>query len=141
MASASDFPPRIKPLSEEAFIAQPLGIPSDSTTPASALAIIECPHANEEVVMENSASRRVFLQTVTALGAASGGSVALGTDTSHAQDALKTAQAQPIAPIPSPTDRRGGLSRVQLMIGPGTLPSVGKDRMGVLRYRLRAHSR
>jgi hypothetical protein len=72
--------------------------------------------------MENSASRRAFLQTVTALGAAGGASVALGTDTSHALDALKTVQAHPIAPIASPGDRRGGLSRVQLMIGPGTLP-------------------
>ena len=91
--------------------------------------------------MENSASRRVFLQTVTAFGAASGASVALGTDTSHAQDALQTAQAQPIAPIPSPRDRRSGLSRVQLMIGPGTLPSVGKDRMDLLRYRLSGNPR
>jgi L-asparaginase len=91
--------------------------------------------------MENPASRRVFLQTVTALGAAGGASVALGTDTSHAQDAFQTAQAQPIAAIPSPRDRRGGLSRVQLMIGPGTLPSVGKDRMDLLRYRLSGNPR
>src|ERR1700738_1622534 len=40
MVSASNSPPRIKPLSGESFIAQPLGIPSDSTTPGYALA---CP--------------------------------------------------------------------------------------------------
>jgi hypothetical protein len=32
-----EFPPRIKPLSGESFIAQTLGIPSDSTTPGYAL--------------------------------------------------------------------------------------------------------
>ena len=37
MVSASNSPPRIKPLSGESFIAQPLGIPSDSTTPGYAL--------------------------------------------------------------------------------------------------------
>ena len=32
-------------------------------------------------------------------------------------------------------DQRG-LPQIQLLIGPGTLPSVGKDRMDMLRYRL-----
>src|ERR1700736_867560 len=33
-------------------------------------------------------------------------------------------------------DGARGLPRIQLLIGPGTLPSVGKDRMDLLRYRL-----
>jgi hypothetical protein len=37
MASASNFPPRIKPLAGESLIAQQLGIPSDSITPGYAL--------------------------------------------------------------------------------------------------------
>jgi hypothetical protein len=34
------------------------------------------------------------------------------------------------------SERQPRLPHIHLMIGPGTLPSVGKDRMGLLRYRL-----
>ena len=36
---------------------------------------------------------------------------------------------------------RARLPRIQLLIGPGTLPSVGKDRMDLLRYRLSGNPR
>ena len=84
--------------------------------------------------MDKSGSRRQFLQNVTALGAAGGVAVALA-DGARGQE---VAQAQadtatPNAPRPLP--------RIQLMIGPGTLPSVGKDRMDLLRYRLSGNPR
>jgi L-asparaginase len=55
--------------------------------------------------------------------------------TTLAQSAIPTparGQAQPTAPAIRAAAR--GHPRVQLMIGPGTLPSVGKDRMDLLRY-------
>jgi L-asparaginase/Glu-tRNA(Gln) amidotransferase subunit D len=84
--------------------------------------------------MDKSGSRRQFLQNVTALGAAGGVAVALA-DGARGQE---VAQAQadtatPNAPRPLP--------RIQLMTGPGTLPSVGKDRMDLLRYRLSGNPR
>ena len=81
--------------------------------------------------MDKSANRRKFLQNVTAIGAAGSVSVALGADGAGAPKFL--AQAQPPS---SSADSVRGLPRIQLMIGPGTLPSVGKDRMDLLRYRL-----
>ena len=81
--------------------------------------------------MDISASRRQFLQNMTAIGAAGSVSVAVGADSTGAPKSL--AQAQPASPA---ADGARGLPRIQLMIGPGTLPSVGKDRMDLLHYRL-----
>jgi hypothetical protein len=90
-------------------------------------------------VMDESASRRQFLRNMTALGAASGVSVALAADGAGAQQSL--AQAEPAAPAALAADSARGLPRIQLLIGPGTLPSVGKDRMDLLRYRLSGNPR
>jgi L-asparaginase len=79
-------------------------------------------------------SRRRFLQDMTALGAIGGASAAFGAGEAEAQETGRLAQAQPAA-TPQPETPRP-LPRVHLMIGPGTLPSVGKDRMDLLRYRL-----
>ena len=79
-------------------------------------------------------SRRRFLQDMTALGAIGGASAAFGANEAQAQEASRLAQAQPAA-TPQP-ETPLPLPRVHLMIGPGTLPSVGKDRMDLLRYRL-----
>lgn len=92
------------------------------------------------LVMNESANRRRFLQNLTALGAA-GSMSALGAEAARAQHPHQVAQAQPaIAPAAqsraSDSAAPRGLPRIQLMIGPGTLPSVGKDRMDLLRYRL-----
>src|SRR5687767_12405101 len=87
--------------------------------------------------MENSAGRRRFPKDVTALGAAGGVSGAM---------AGKEAQAQSGGPLSqSPgglAQARGsgdgsprGLPRIHLLMSTGTLPSVGKDRMDLLRYR------
>ena len=85
--------------------------------------------------MRKPASRRRFLQD-TALVAA--GSV-LGASSAQT-DELHLAQAQGPAPIPAEALNRG-LPRIHLMIGPGTLPSMGKDRMDLLRYRLSGNPR
>jgi L-asparaginase len=89
--------------------------------------------------MDKSASRRRFLQDMTALGAATGVSAAVGTTPARAQQS--TAQAQPASPATRAADNARNLPRIQLMIGPGTLPSVGKDRMDLLRYRLSGYAR
>jgi L-asparaginase len=84
-------------------------------------------------------SRRGFLQDMTALGAA--GSVTLAASTSGASP-QRMAQAGP-APqgrIADPAPARSP-PVVHLMIGPGTLPSVGKNRMDLLRYRLSGNPR
>jgi L-asparaginase len=91
--------------------------------------------------MEKSASRRRFLQDMTALGAASGVSAALGATSAGAQESLLIAQAQPASPPARSADNARPLPRIQLLIGPGTLPSVGKDRMDLLRYRLSGNPR
>jgi L-asparaginase type II len=91
--------------------------------------------------MDKSASRRRFLQDMTALGAASGVSAALGATGAGAQQSLQIAQAQPTSPSMLAADNARGLARIQLLIGPGTLPSVGKDRMDLLRYRLSGNPR
>src|SRR5262245_4708863 len=88
--------------------------------------------------MDKSASRRRFLQDMTALGAASGVSAALSATSAGAEQPLTVAQAQPVSP---PAQNMRNLPRIQLMIGPGTLPSVGKDRMDLLRYRLSGNPR
>ena len=85
--------------------------------------------------MRKPASRRRFLKD-TALAAA--GTV-LGASAAHA-DELRLAQAQVAAALPAEASNRG-LPRIHLMVGPGTLPSMGKDRMDLLRYRLSGNSR
>jgi L-asparaginase len=84
--------------------------------------------------MKKSANRRQFLQEVTALSAAGGVSVALGNGARGQQ----VAQVQANTPTANTTRT---LPRIHLMIGPGTLPSVGKDRMDLLRYRLSGNPR
>jgi L-asparaginase len=91
--------------------------------------------------MNESASRRQFLQEMTALGAAGSVGAALGTTSAPAQQSFQIAQAQPASPSMRPADNGRNPPRIQLMIGPGTLPSVGKDRMDLLRYRLSGNPR
>src|SRR5262245_2799193 len=76
--------------------------------------------------MDTQATRRRFLQETTALAAAGG-------ITSAVDVSISVAQAQPAA---SEKESLRGLPRILLLVGPGTLPSVGKDRMDLLRYRL-----
>jgi L-asparaginase len=85
--------------------------------------------------VRKSASRRRFLKD-TALTAA--GTV-LGASAAHA-DELRLTQAQVSAALPAEASNRG-LPRIHLMVGPGTLPSMGKDRMDLLRYRLSGNPR
>jgi L-asparaginase len=85
--------------------------------------------------MDESTGRRRFLRNVTALGAAGGVSGSLGTTDANAQ----LAQTQ-VAAAAATQDRgspaaAGRLPRIQLIVSAGTLPSVGKDRMDLLRYR------
>ena len=88
--------------------------------------------------MAGSASRRRFLKDMTALGAAGGVSAALAAG-AHADGPpdgqRRLAQAQPQAGAAPAAEAARGLPRVHLLIGPGTLPSVGKDRMDLVRYR------
>jgi hypothetical protein len=97
-------------------------------------------------VIDKSASRRGFLQHMTALGALGGASAGFAASDLRAAEPRLIAQAQPgaaSAPLTRAfeTAETGGLPRIQLMIGPGTLPSVGKDRMDLLRYRLSGNPR
>src|SRR5262249_39869010 len=90
------------------------------------------------IAMARSESRRRFLKEMTALGAAGGVSAALAAS-AHA-DGLpdgqrRVAQAQPQAGAAPAGEAAPGLPRIQLLIGPGTLPSVGKDRMDLVQYR------
>jgi L-asparaginase len=87
--------------------------------------------------MDNSANRRQFLQDMTALGAAGGVSAALGSPEAHADAHVQLAQVA----APRAAAIAGELPRIQLLVGPGTLPSVGKDRMDLLRYRLSGNPR
>src|SRR5579871_6134686 len=102
------------------------------------------PLPREEIVMAKS-SRRRFLKDMTALGAAGGVSAALAAG-AHAdaqpdgQRLSAQAQPQPQAPA-APAEAARGLPRIQLLIGPGTLPSVGKDRMDLVRYRMSGNPR
>src|SRR5262245_50953398 len=97
-------------------------------------------------VMDKSASRRRFLQHMTALGAFGSTSAGLAASDAGAAEPRQIAQAQPDAAAArqkgaSETAGTRGLPRIQLMIGPGTLPSIGKDRMDLLRYRLSGNPR
>src|SRR5215467_5502134 len=88
--------------------------------------------------MARSASRRRFLKDMTALGAAGGVSAALAASV-HAETQPDTqrrlAQAQPQLDAAPAAEAARGLPRVHLLIGPGTLPSVGRDRMDLVQYR------
>jgi L-asparaginase len=84
------------------------------------------------MIMHDSTSRRRVLKNMAAFGAAGTVSTALASAPQHSQ---QIAQAQLGAQAPA-SETSGGLPRIQLMIGPGTLPSVGKDRMDLLRYRV-----
>jgi hypothetical protein len=70
-------------------------------------------------------SRRRFLHHMTALSAIGGASAAFGTNAAGAQEPNRLSQAEPSVTSPSETASRP-LPRVYLMIGPGTLPSVGR---------------
>ena len=84
--------------------------------------------------MQDSASRRRVLKNMAAFGAAGTVSIAFASEGQHPR---QFAQAQPGAQgRTSAAADFSGLPRIQLMIGPGTLPSVGKDRMDLLRYRV-----
>ena len=85
--------------------------------------------------MRKPATRRKFLQN-SAFAAA--GSVLAAN--SAAADELRLAQAASPAPGPAEASSRG-LPRIYLLVGPGTLPSIGKDRMDLLRYRLSGNPR
>src|SRR5262249_26204996 len=79
----------------------------------------------EGAMMNTSETRRRFLQNLTALGVAGGVTAAYPPH---------QAQAQNGGQLPQRAVNRD-LPRIQLMIGPGTLPSVGASRMDLLRYR------
>jgi L-asparaginase len=84
--------------------------------------------------MKDRESRRRFLQDLSALSVA-GGVYAAAGNRANAQDTrLAQAQAGATPDQPAPAAWRG-LPRIQLMMGPGTLPSVGKDRMDMVSYR------
>ena len=84
--------------------------------------------------MHDPASRRRVLKNIAAFGAAGTVPTAFANAEERPQH---FAQAQSDAPVrPSDPTASGGLPRIQLLIGPGTLPSVGKDRMDLLRYRV-----
>ena len=75
--------------------------------------------------MEESPTRRNFIKDVTALGASAVSATYLAGITSEVRAQART----------SDSVASTGLPRLHLMISPGTLPSVGKDRMDMLRYR------
>ena len=86
--------------------------------------------------MAGPASRRRFLQEMSALGAAGSVSAALAAG-AHAEGQAdgprRLAQAQPQSGAAPAAEAARGLPRIHLLIGPGTLPSVGKDRMDLVR--------
>src|SRR5262249_21867668 len=85
------------------------------------------------LAMKKTASRRRFLQD-TAVAAA--GSV-LGASAVHGEE-FRLAQGS--ASPPAEASNRG-LPRIHLLVGPGTLPSMGKDRMDLIHYRLSGNPR
>jgi L-asparaginase type II len=84
--------------------------------------------------MDEHAGRRRFLMNMTALGAAGGVSGAIASHEAHGQPALTQ-----VAAAADSQERAGAASknlpRIHLIVSAGTLPSVGKDRMDLLRYR------
>jgi L-asparaginase len=94
----------------------------------------------EGSIMKDREGRRRFLRDLTAWSVA-GGVYAAAGNRANAQD-TKLAQAQAGATDSQPaTGVSRGLPRIQLMMGPGTLPSVGKNRMDMVRYRLSGNPR
>ncbi|TMJ34509.1 MAG: asparaginase [Alphaproteobacteria bacterium] len=92
--------------------------------------------------MDRSASRRRFLRDMTTLGAVSGVCAAFaGSSRAAEPPRMAQAGAAPRAGAAESATATGGLPLVHLMIGPGTLPSVGKDRMDLVRYRLSGNQR
>jgi L-asparaginase len=75
--------------------------------------------------MEESVTRRGFLMNVSALGASV-------VSTALITGIIGEVRAQVRS---SDSSAATGLPRIQLMMSSGTLPSVGKDRMDMLRYR------
>lgn len=75
--------------------------------------------------MEESPTRRNFIKDVTALGASAVSATYLAGINSEV-----LAQASP-----SSSSGSTGLPRLHLMMSSGTLPSVGKNRMDMVRYR------
>ena len=87
-------------------------------------------------------SRRGFLKDMTALGAAGGVSAAFArVRQKPKRTGPAVAQAQPQQRGAGRPAAAAGCRAIHLMIGPGTLPSVGKDRMDLLRYRLSGNPR
>ena len=84
--------------------------------------------------MDEHASRRRFLRNMTALGAAGGVSGALATQESHGQT-VSSGMLAAAEPQERGASAPKGLPRIHLIVSAGTLPSVGKDRMDLLRYR------
>ena len=88
--------------------------------------------------MDTSASRRRFLKEMTALGAVGSVTAAFAAADAKVASPRRTegANGEVVRPQASPSETRapGALPRIRLMLGPGTLPSVGKDRMDLLRY-------
>src|SRR4051812_43103143 len=84
--------------------------------------------------MDEHESRRRFLMNMTALGAAGGVAAAMGANEGHAAGAtpqmMAAAETQPRS-----TAGANDLPRIHLIVSAGTLPSVGKTRMDLLRYR------
>jgi L-asparaginase len=83
--------------------------------------------------MDEAAGRRGFLMKMTVLGAAGGVSSALAAQESRADSASSQLVAAAEAQDRSASAKR--LPRIHLIVSAGTLPSVGKNRMDLLRYR------
>jgi L-asparaginase len=80
--------------------------------------------------MDEPAGRRRFLMNMTALSAAGGVAAAATAHDAQAQP-QRVAAAGPQERASPPK----GIPRIHLIVSAGTLPSVGKDRMDLLRYR------
>ena len=84
--------------------------------------------------MDEHAARRRFLMKMTALGAVGGASGALEAQENQAQAGPPHVVAAADIPDRSASAAKG-LPRIHLIVSAGTLPSVGKNRMDLLRYR------
>jgi L-asparaginase len=84
--------------------------------------------------MNEHESRRRFLMNMTAISAAGGVSAALVGQESHARAPSQQMMAA-ADPQQRSTPATQGLPRIHLIVSAGTLPSVGKTRMDLLRYR------
>ena len=84
--------------------------------------------------MDEPAGRRRFLKNMTALGAAGGVSAAVASQESHAHAATPRMLAAADTQERTASAAKGP-PRIHLIVSAGTLPSVGKNRMDLLRYR------